>query len=127
MVGMLLAHAAGDYVAQSHWMATEKTKRWLPAILHGLAYTACFVPVTRSLPALLVIGGTHVVIDRFRLARYVVWAKNRLAPRSQWRPWAECSGTGYPTDVPAWLAVWLLIAADNVIHVLINAGAVVWL
>jgi hypothetical protein len=124
---ILLAHMLGDYVAQSHWMATEKTRRWLPAALHAATYTACYLMVTRSVPALAVIGVTHAVIDRYRLARYVVWAKNQLAPRSSRRPWPECSATGYPTEVPAWLSVWLMIAADNIIHLSINLTAVMWL
>lgn len=124
---VLLAHLLGDYVVQSHWMAVEKTRRWLPAVTHGVTYTACYLLVTRSLPALLVIGLTHVVIDRYRLARHVVWLKNHLAPRSAWRPWAECSATGYPPDTPVWLSVWLMIAADNVIHLCINLAAVTWL
>ncbi len=28
--------------------------------------------------------------------------------------------TGYPSATPAWLAVWLLIIADNTLHLLIN-------
>lgn len=123
-LGILLAHAVGDYLFQTHWMACEKTKRWWPAILHGLAYTAPHLFVTRSPLALLVIGGTHIVIDRYRLARYVVWAKNQLAPRA-YRPGR--TATGYGDDVPAWLAVGLLIVADNTIHLLINTAAVVWL
>lgn len=124
---VFLAHMAGDYVVQSHWMACEKTQRWLPAVLHGVTYTACYLAVTRSVVALLVIGGTHVVIDRYRLARYVVWLKNHLAPRSVWRPWRECVVTGYPSVVPAWLAVWLMIVADNTVHLVINFAAVAWL
>lgn len=123
-LGILLAHLTGDYVAQSHWMATEKTKRWLPAILHALTYTACYLLVTRSPLALLAIGGTHAVIDRYRLARYVTWAKNQLAPAACRPP---LSATGYPLDTPPWLAFWLLIIVDNLLHVAINTAAVLWL
>lgn len=129
MVGLsiLLAHLVGDYLIQSHWMATQKTKRWSPAIAHGLTYTLPYALVTQSPLALIIIAGTHIVIDRFRLARHVVWAKNQLAPAGEWRrPWAESSGTGYPADTPAWLAVWLMIVADNTLHLLINAAAVIW-
>lgn len=124
---ILLAHGLGDYVAQSHWMATEKTRRWLPAVLHAATYTACYLLATRSVPALLMIGGTHAVIDRYRLARHLAWAKNLIAPKSARRSWRDCQPTGYPPDVPAWLAVWLMIAADNVAHVAINVAAVMWL
>lgn len=73
--------------------------------------------MTRSPWRLAIIGGTHAVIDRYRLARHVVWAKNQLAPAA-YRP--GHTPTGYPEETPAWLAVWLLIAADNTMHLLIN-------
>lgn len=31
------------------------------------------------------------------------------------------------TETPPWLAVWLMIIADNALHLLINAAAVTWL
>lgn len=77
-VEQLVAHAVGDYVVQGDWMATEKTKRSLAAAVHAVTYTLVFLTLTRSPMALAVIGGTHFVIDRWRLARYVVWAKNTL-------------------------------------------------
>jgi hypothetical protein len=116
----LLAHLVGDYVVQSEWMATHKTQRHVPAVIHALLYTACFLPLTRSLRALGVIGGTHFLIDRYRLARHVVWAKNQLAPADE-RP--EHTKTGYPPEKPEWMAVWLLIITDNTIHALINRWA----
>jgi hypothetical protein len=126
-VGVLLAHLVGDYLLQSHWMATEKTKRWWPAVAHGVTYGLPFVLVTQSPLALAVIVVTHIVIDRFRLARHVVWLKNLAAPKSHRYPWSDCAATGYPSATPAWLAVWLLIIADNTLHLLINVAAVRWL
>lgn len=125
--GILLAHLVGDYLIQSHWMASEKTKRWWPAWAHAITYGLPFLLVTRSPAALAAIVVTHAVIDRYRLARHVVWAKNLLAPKPYRRPWADCVATGYPGDTPPWLAVWLLIIADNTIHLAINAAAVAWL
>jgi hypothetical protein len=46
---IILAHLVGDYLIQSDWMANEKTKRWWPAIAHGLTYTIPYVLVTQSL------------------------------------------------------------------------------
>lgn len=159
----LLCHAVGDYCLQSDWMATEKTKRSLAAAVHALTYTLCFIPAASTwgqvswspltwIPqsvswlALPVICSTHFAIDRWRLARYVCWAKNFIAPKHievlypeghpeagkvrelvRNAPWSECSGTGYDGGKPPWLAVWLLIIADNVMHVLINAAALRWL
>lgn len=123
-VGIILAHLVGDYLLQSHWMATEKVHRWWPAVAHGLTYTLPYLLITRSPWALLVIAGTHIVIDRYRLAKHVVWLKNQLAPAA-YRP--GHTATGYSEDVPAWMAVWLLILADNTLHLLINFAAVRWL
>jgi hypothetical protein len=122
--GALVAHAVGDYILQSHYMASEKTKAHLPAALHALTYTLAFLPLTRSPRRLSIIAGTHFLIDRYRLARYIVWAKNQMAPAA-YRP-REVTATGYPADTPPWLAVWLLILADNIAHVLINAVALGW-
>ena len=123
----LVAHAVGDYLIQSDWMANEKTKRWVAAYVHALSYALPFLLLTRSPLALFVIVWTHAIIDRLRLARYVVFAKNFLGPRSSWPRWSDCQTTGYPSERPPWLAVWLLIIADNVLHVLINAAALRWL
>lgn len=120
----LLAHAIGDYILQSDWMAEGKTKSDTIAMIHALAYSLPFLFFNPSAPALGVIFATHAIIDRYRLARYVVWAKNWLGPN---RPWSECSATGYPPSKPAFLSVWLLIIADNIMHVTINALALRYL
>lgn len=120
----LVAHLIGDYLIQSHWMATEKTKRWWPAIAHAVTYGLPFLLITQSPLALLVIVGTHAVIDRHRLAKYVVWFKNQFAPAA-FRP--PITATGCADDVPPWMSVWLLIIADNVLHIVINTAAIVWL
>lgn len=122
----LLAHAIGDYIIQSDWMATEKTKRSLAAGIHAISYAVPFLFLTQSILALVAIVSTHFVIDRWRLARYVIWAKNRIMTRKM-RSWRECSATGFDPDRPAWLAVWLLIITDNIIHVVINGAAIRWL
>jgi hypothetical protein len=121
---IILAHAVGDYLLQTDWMAQEKTKRWPPAIVHGLVYTLPFLLITTSPWALLVIGGTHMVIDRYRLAKHVVWFKNQLQPK-QWRP--GHTATGMKEETPDWLAYWLLFIQDNIIHILINVLAVMYL
>lgn len=159
----LAAHAVGDYLLQSHYMATEKTKRSIAALAHVATYGLPFLLLSPSVWQYLAIVSSHFVIDRWRLARYVVWAKNFLAPAMfdgassvgfpRWQdemsrrgtpsrrvgprrratlfsvnpPWSECSATGYPPNTPPWLAVWLLIIADNVLHVLCNAAALAWL
>lgn len=113
----LVAHAVGDYILQSHWMATEKSRQSIAAAAHAAAYTLPFLLLTLDPVALAIVAGTHFVIDRWRLARFVVWAKNGAS--------GPITPTGYPEGTPDWLAVWLLIAADNTLHVLCN-GVAFW-
>ena len=146
----LLCHAVGDYILQSDWMANEKTKKSVAALAHVVTYGLPFLFLRLSWKAYAVIVGTHFVIDRWRLARFVVWAKNFIAPTRSltghmdkgpkgndrivsWagmarnHPWRECVATGYPSETPAWLSVWLLIIADNIMHVTINGLALKYL
>ena len=126
-LGIVLAHLVGDYLIQSHWMATQKAAKWWPAIAHGLTYTIPYVFVTQSPLALAFIAGTHIIIDRYRLAKHVVWFKNQAAPKAHRPDWEDAKATGYPSDTPAWMSVWLMILADNTLHLLINTAAVIWL
>jgi hypothetical protein len=118
----ILAHLVGDYILQSHWMAQEKTKQSLAAGVHAVSYTLPFLFLTWNPAALAFICLTHFVIDRFRLARLLVWLKNGYAFRG-----VAPTGTGYLDDVPPFLSVWLLIIADNTIHLICNGIALaVW-
>jgi hypothetical protein len=155
----LILHLVGDYVTQSNWMATRKTERWWPAFCHAFIYSLPFLWIG-SHRAVFVIGLSHFLIDRYRLARYLVWLKNFLCPWAfceidepegfaDWTykapegfyplpgrypllatknpPFRGCSKTGYPNSIPAWLAVWLMIVADNTLHLVINYLALVYL
>lgn len=117
-MGQIILHLWGDYLLQSDWMAQNKTKDSRAAFAHAAAYSLPFLLLTRSIPAMAVIFFTHAAIDRFRLARYIVWAKNFLGPGNL--PWKDCAATGYPPDRPTWLAVWLMIIGDNTLHLTIN-------
>jgi hypothetical protein len=138
----LVAHLVGDYILQSHWMATQKTRSSVAAAIHAVCYTLPFALITFDPLALAIITGTHFVIDRWRLARFVVWLKNGpiyYRPQepatnfNRWRAgppggleWQPLTGTGYQDDVPAWLSVWLLIITDNTLHVICNGLAIWW-
>jgi hypothetical protein len=123
----VLAHAVGDYILQSHWMATEKTKNSVAAAVHAVTYTLPFLFITQAVVPLAIICGTHFLVDRFRLARYVVWLKNgplmMVRTDQGWLRRIPLTATGYQDDVPTWLSVWLLIIADNILHVVINGLA----
>lgn len=125
---LILAHLTGDYVLQSDWMAVNKQRRWLPAVLHGAMYTLPHLAATRSPRALAVIGGTHAVLDHYNVAARLVWMKNWLSPRREWRTWDECrKNNGMPPGTPAGLATAVKIVVDNTVHVAINAAACRWL
>lgn len=113
---LLLAHLAGDYLLQPNQIAQAKLKHWWAAIVHGLLYTIPFIFITQSLPALAVIALTHMLIDRYRLAKYVAWLKN----------W-QFSGDGYPKETPDYIRVWLMIITDNTMHLIINFFAIKYL
>lgn len=118
----IVAHLVGDYILQSDWMVREKGSSTLAATVHVVFYTLPFLLITQSPAALAIIAGTHFVIDRWRLARFLIWAKNRPWPGS--RPWSECRKTGYPPELPVWMSTWLMILVDNILHILINGTAI---
>ena len=120
-----IAHALGDYILQSDWMAREKYRNTVAALCHVVFYTLPFLFLTQNPWTLVVIAGTHFVIDRWRLARHLAWIKNRAWPGS--RPWAECADTGYPPDMPAYASMWLLIIVDNIMHIIINGLAITYI
>lgn len=123
----LVLHGIGDYIIQSDWMATTKTSRHWPAVIHSVTYGIPFLLLRPSWLAMTVIVVSHFVIDRWRLARYVIWVSNFLAPRGVNSPWGACTATGFPDDRPPWLAVWLLFIVDNLMHVIINGAALTYL
>jgi hypothetical protein len=122
----LLCHLVGDYILQTDAMANRKTKSSLWALAHVVTYALPFLLITRSPAALGVIAGTHFFIDRFRLARYVVAAKNSATDWGN-RDKFFSTSTGYLDSSPPWLATWLLIIADNTCHMLCNYVAIRWL
>ena len=121
----LVCHLVGDYILQSDWMVREKGRNSLACAVHCVFYTLPFVLLTTNPVTLAVIGVSHFFIDRWRLARYVIWLKN--APWPGAAPWADCKKTGYPPETPVWLSSWLFIIVDNTLHVLINGAALTYI
>lgn len=135
----LILHLVGDYILQSDWAANNKTSNSFACFVHVCLYSVGFLLLKPSWAAFSVIFITHFFIDRFRLAKYLCYAKNFLAPLNvifekdekdltAFEPdlfvekyrWENCKATGYPSETPAWLAVWLMIIADNTLHLAIN-------
>jgi hypothetical protein len=121
----LVAHAVGDYLLQNDWMARHKGGSHLAALTHVFFYSLPFLFLTQNPLTLVVIAGTHFAIDRWRLARFLIWGWSRIFPGG--RPWNECSKTGHPPDLPDYMARWLLIIVDQIMHILINGAALAWI
>ena len=124
----LILHLIGDYLLQSDWMAQNKTKCSKAAAAHAITYSLPFLILEPSVAAFSVICITHFFIDRFRLARYAVYLRNILLQPAKYRhKWEDCQETGYHKDIPQWLSLWLLVACDNTIRLLINYLALEYL
>ncbi len=136
----LLCHLVGDYIFQSDWMAMNKSKKTLNCLVHCVFYTTCFLMITLSWKALLFIGATHFIFDRWPiLVKRLIWFKNHLNPQFKFAPFKFCDTTGYFDDSPynSWAAdttairmfgqprifsitIWLYIITDNTLHLLCN-------
>ena len=118
----LLCHLVGDYCLQSHVMATRKTSSWKWACIHAFFYTLPFaVVLTQSPWKLLVIGGTHAVIDRHRIA--LRWCKfYGVGHPGLWLKKGSYARATFEAP-PAYLSTWLVIIVDNTFHLIINAWA----
>ncbi len=148
VVMFFLCHVIGDFWLQSDWMAMNKNKKTWNCLIHVLIYTACFLLLTTSWKALLFIGVTHFIFDRFPvLIKRTIWLKNHF-PTGDYPPYEWCDSTGYFDDSPyntyklnekreAWvrgnvlndwygnprhffITIWLYIFCDNSLHLLCN-------
>ena len=125
MYEQLLLHLVGDYITQTEKMAQDKTKNGWWTLVHCILYTLPFTFIVDSYLALSVIFCTHYFIDRYRLARYVIFFKNKITDNSLC--WEDCKGTGFHKDTPPWLAFWLMIIVDNTLHLVINYLSIAYL
>lgn len=112
----LICHLIGDYVLQTDWMARKKTSSLGVALIHSLVYAAPFAFITGWSWAWLVIFGTHVLIDRYRLAGLIMRAK-------QWS-WHKAEAQ---MAAPPEVRTMLMIVIDNTIHLTINFFAIKYL
>jgi len=118
----IVAHLVGDFILQSDWMAREKFRSSLACLVHVVFYTLPFLLITQEPITLGIIAGTHFMIDRWRLPRFLIWAKNLPFPNS--KPFSECWRTGFPPDMPDHLTKLLYIIIDATCHILINGAAI---
>lgn len=119
-----VAASVGDYVLQTQRMQA-KTTSWGWAFHHAAVYTLPFLVLTLDPLALLLIGGTHAVIDRYRLgARWCRWwGVGRPGALDRRLNRRLGSGAPLPGTAPEWMRIWLSIRADNAMHRVIEVGA----
>jgi hypothetical protein len=60
-LSLLAAHFVGDFLLQSDWMATNKSKHWDVLAIHATVYSLCFAPW--GFTFLLVTLVTHFATD----------------------------------------------------------------
>jgi hypothetical protein len=109
----LLCHLVGDYLLQTNWMVRHKPHSIAVAAVHALFYLLPFLLITQSPSALFIIFSTHVIIDRFRLARHVIRLRNWC--------WTE---NGFSPETPTYLSHLITIIVDNTFHLVINFFAI---
>ena len=135
----LLCHFVGDFWLQTDWMAMNKSKKSWNCFIHVVIYTSCFLILTTSWKALLFIGTTHFILDRWHvILRRMIWWKNHF-PTGKYPPFRLCDSTGYYDDSPYnsaqpnrhilerygqprhfFITIWLYIISDNLIHLICN-------
>ena len=142
----LLCHFVPDFWLQTDWMAMNKSKKSWNCLVHVLIYTSCFLILTTSWKALLFIGVTHFILDRWHIIlRKMIWWKNHF-PTGKYPPFRLCDSTGYYDDNPYnsattnkhiierygqprhfFITIWLYIVQDNLLHLLCNLIALILL
>ncbi len=150
-VMFFLCHFVPDFWLQSPWMALNKSKKTWNCLVHVLIYTSCFTILTLSWKALLFIGITHFILDRWHvILRRMIWWKNHF-PTGKYPPFEYCDTTGYfdtspintkkvelkenevminpfwGTPQPFYITIWLYIFQDNILHLVCNFIALMYL
>lgn len=80
-IELIAAHAAGDFIFQTQWMAANKLKDARARAVHVAAYTACFLPSLLAsglggqsiLLAMALIAIPHFILDSRRWASPDPW------------------------------------------------------
>jgi hypothetical protein len=143
----LLCHFVPDFWLQTDWMAMNKSKKTWNCLVHVLIYTSCFLVLTTSWKALLFIGITHFILDRWHIIlKRMIWWKNHF-PTFKYPPFKYCDTTGYYDDSPYntmanqmptavslygkprlfFITMWLYIVQDNLLHLICNLIALMYL
>jgi hypothetical protein len=115
----LICHLIGDFPLQCQPMADRKLVSWRWAFIHAALYTLPFLMATQNWRALLIIGGTHAVIDRLSLARR--WCDlygTVTRATGLWKRWNVSAA-----PVPDFVRFPVVVAVDQTMHLAINYAA----
>jgi hypothetical protein len=113
---ILFCHWLGDFLFQGKFIAENKflpegvkithkmrVRSWFAVTVHAIAYTGCYLALTRDVSDLLVIGISHLLIDHYRVAGIVARIK-------EWN-WKE------PQPI---IPKFVLFILDQGLHIFIN-------
>lgn len=107
----LILHLLGDYVFQNQWMTENKTKKSLKgifaALLHSLIYSILFFIFLINWKGLIVIFISHLIIDKYDIARLWVRIINNAGKR-------KVVNNG------------IRIVVDNTFHLIINYFVIIY-
>ena len=118
MYTQLLCHLVGDFILQNGWMGVNKSHTTWICLLHVIIYTSVFLILTTSWKALLFIGVTHFIIDRWKLpAKFCTWKNSFGTPTID----------GKPIEIPDYIQRWIEIVNDNTMHLVLNYFALLLL
>lgn len=128
---MLICHLIGDFWLQTPWMANNKFKENLPAAIHAFLYSIPFLfAFNLSATAYWTILLTHYVIDRYSVGSKLIWLKNYIVDQFFFfEPQPDYKDTllGMSKETPLAVSFGVYVAAENVLHLIINALSIAYL
>lgn len=117
----LLLHLFGDFIVQNDYVALNKKKNtlkgWIYCTWHCITYALPFIFLTNWYGVLL-IALTHFIIDKTNIVVWFIAKKNFVTDKSNF---------GYLPERPFAITIWLMIFADNTIHLIGNYLIILWL
>ena len=133
----LLLHLFGDFILQTDKQALNKKKigyfGFKQCFFHCLLYSLPFLLIA-GWKAVLIIGITHFLIDRWNIVPYLIAFKNNVCKQGIKHQRSlneikdyDISNFGFSLERPFAISVWLMIIKDNSIHLIINYFAIKYL
>ena len=113
---LLVGHVIGDWLLQTEWQALNKGRNWRAMLAHVIVYHIVITLLlglkmgfshTPIYPVILALAILHVIFDRQHFVRWVMRALRITVDREPQR--------------------WLSVAVDQSLHVVILAGASIYL